>query len=106
MLRRWLPQFGHVPQTPHPARAVVKNRGIFHSVMTVAYPVVVEREEDGRYSVYVPDLSGCASMGDTYEDAIRNIREAMTCHLEGLRADGLPVLPPRAHFTMVDVEAA
>jgi predicted RNase H-like HicB family nuclease len=74
--------------------------------MTVAYPVVLEREEDGRYSVYVPDLPGCASMGDTYEEAIGNIREAVTCHLEGLRADGLPVPPPRAHFTMVDVEAA
>jgi predicted RNase H-like HicB family nuclease len=74
--------------------------------MTVAYAVVVEREEDGRYSVYVPDLPGCASMGDTYEDAISNIREAVACHLEGLRIDGLPVPPPRAHFTMVDVEAA
>lgn len=74
--------------------------------MTVAYPVVVEREEDGRFSVYVPDLPGCASMGDTYEEALGNIREAVVCHLAGLRADGLPVPPPRAHFTMVDVEAA
>ncbi len=39
--------------------------------------------------------AGCASMGDTYEEAIGNIREAVTCHLEGLRADGLPV-PPSA----------
>ncbi len=74
--------------------------------MTVSYPVVVEREEDERYSVYVPDLPGCASMGDTYEEAIQNIREAVTCHLEGLRVDGLPVPPPRAQFTTVDVEAA
>jgi predicted RNase H-like HicB family nuclease len=78
----------------------------FPIIMTVAYAVVVEREEDGRYSVYVPDLPGCASMGDTYEEAINNIREAVACHLEGLRIDGLPVPPPRAHFTMVDVEAA
>jgi predicted RNase H-like HicB family nuclease len=74
--------------------------------MTIAYPVVLEREDDGRFSGYVPDLPGCASMGDTHEEAIRNIREAVTCHLEGLRADGLPVPPPRAHFTTVDVEAA
>jgi predicted RNase H-like HicB family nuclease len=74
--------------------------------MTVAYAVVVEHEADGRYSVYVPDLPGCASMGDTYEEAIANIREAVACHLDGLRLDGLPVPPPRAHFTMVDVEAA
>jgi hypothetical protein len=44
----------------------------FPIIMTVAYAVVVEREEDGRYSVYVPDLPGCASMGDTYEEAINN----------------------------------
>jgi predicted RNase H-like HicB family nuclease len=81
-------------------------RGILHITMTVAYAVVVEHEEDGRYSVYVPDLPGCASMGDTYEEAISNVREAVACHLEGLRIDGLPVPPPRAHFTMVDVEAA
>ncbi len=74
--------------------------------MTVAYAVVVEREADGRYADYVPDLPGCASMGDTYEEAIANIREAVTCHLDGLRSDGIPVPAPRAHFTMVDVEAA
>jgi predicted RNase H-like HicB family nuclease len=74
--------------------------------MSVTYAVVTEREEDGRYSVYVPDLPGCASMGDTYEEAIANIREAVVCHIEGLRLDGQPVPPPRAHFTMVDVEAA
>jgi predicted RNase H-like HicB family nuclease len=59
--------------------------------MTVAYPVVAEREEDGRFSVCVPDLPGCASMGDTYEEALGNIREAVLCHLAGLRADGLPL---------------
>ncbi len=45
-------------------------------------------------------------MGDSYEEALGNIREAVVCHLEGLRADGLPVPPPRTHFTMVDVDAA
>jgi len=74
--------------------------------MSVSYAVVVEREGDGRYSAYVPDLPGCASMGDTYEEAVANIREAVACHLDGLRLDGLPVPPPHAHFTMVDVEAA
>jgi predicted RNase H-like HicB family nuclease len=91
-----------------PQKRFVSRFGVvsFPKVMTVAYAVVVEREEDGRYSVYVPDLPGCASMGDSYEEAIGNIREAVACHLEGLRMDGLPVPPPRAHFTMVDVEAA
>lgn len=74
--------------------------------MTVAYAVVVVPEGDGRLSVYVPDLPGCASMGDTYEEAIANIREAIACHLQGLRLDGIAVPPRRAHFTMVDGEVA
>lgn len=55
------------------------------------YAVVVEREQDGRYSVYVPDLPGCASMGETRREALRNVREAITCYLEGLRKLGRPV---------------
>ena len=52
--------------------------------------VVVEREEDRTYSVYVPDLPGCASMGSTRRQALANVREAMACYLEGLRKLGRP----------------
>ena len=51
------------------------------------YLVVIE-QGPSSYGAYVPDLPGCASMGDTYEEAIANIREAVVCHLEGLRIDG------------------
>ena len=44
-----------------------------------------EQEDDGGYSVYVPDLPGCASQGDTYEEAVANIEEAIVCHLEAMR---------------------
>ena len=70
------------------------------------FTVVLEREEDGRYSVYVPDLPGCASWGETYEEALANIREAIRCHIEGLRADGLPVPQPRAQAAAVRIDAA
>ncbi len=70
------------------------------------YTVVFEREKDGGYSVYVPDLPGCTSMGDTYEEALANIREAIACHVEGLRTDGLPVPEPRTKIATVDVDAA
>ncbi|HEY3358412.1 MAG TPA: type II toxin-antitoxin system HicB family antitoxin [Polyangia bacterium] len=70
------------------------------------YMVVVEREADGGYSVLVPDLPGCASMGDSYDEALRNIREAIACHLEGLRADGLPVPEPHTQVATVEIDAA
>jgi predicted RNase H-like HicB family nuclease len=40
------------------------------------------------------------------DEAIANIREAIQCHLEGLRLDGLPAPEPRAQIATVDVEAA
>ena len=70
------------------------------------YTAVIEQEADGGYSAYVPDLPGCASMGDSYEDALTNIREAITCYLEGLRAEGLSAPEPHTHVVTVDVDAA
>src|SRR5579871_4955041 len=53
------------------------------------YAVVIERSPN-NYAAYVPDLPGCVSTGATREEVERNIREAITFHLEGLREDGLP----------------
>lgn len=74
--------------------------------MSRRYTVVLERESDGGSSVYSPDLPGCASQGDTYEEALVNIREAITCHLEGLRMDGLAAPEPSVQVATIDVEAA
>ena len=62
------------------------------------YTVILKREPAGGYSVWVPALSGCASQGDTREEALANIREAMELYIEGLKEDKLP-LP-------IDVETA
>jgi predicted RNase H-like HicB family nuclease len=62
------------------------------------YAAVIEREADGRYSVYVPDLPGCASMGDTRREALTNVREAIACYEEGLTRLGKPV-PQRRTLT-------
>ncbi len=70
------------------------------------YSVVIEREEDGTYSVYVPDLPGCASMGNTRRQALANVREAMACYLEGLRKLGRPVPKRRTRVEVVRVKAA
>ncbi len=72
---------------------------------SLTYMVVLEQEADG-FSVSVPDLPGCASQGDTYEEALENIREAIECHLEGMKMDGLPAPEPRARIEAVAVNAA
>jgi predicted RNase H-like HicB family nuclease len=54
------------------------------------YAVVIERA-DGNYSAYVPDLPGCVATGETVQMVEGKIREAIRFHIEGLKADGLPV---------------
>jgi predicted RNase H-like HicB family nuclease len=49
--------------------------------------VVLEPSEDGGYTVYVPSLSGCISEGDTIEEALANIREAIELYLEPVEDD-------------------
>ena len=46
------------------------------------FAVLFEQEEDGGYSVSVPSLPGCFSQGDTFEEALKNIREAIDLYLE------------------------
>ncbi|MCL5783734.1 MAG: type II toxin-antitoxin system HicB family antitoxin [Patescibacteria group bacterium] len=46
------------------------------------YDAVFEKEQDNGYSVWVPDLPGCTSQGNTLEEAIENIKEAMELYLE------------------------
>ncbi|NCN64578.1 MAG: type II toxin-antitoxin system HicB family antitoxin [Candidatus Altiarchaeum hamiconexum] len=55
------------------------------------FKVVLEKDEDGGYAVTVPSLPGCISQGDTKEEALKNIREAIELHVESLAEDGLPI---------------
>ena len=44
--------------------------------------IVLEEQEEGGYTVYVPALQGCISQGETVEEALKNIREAIELYLE------------------------
>ncbi len=55
------------------------------------YKVVLELNESGGYTVYVPILPGCISEGDTREEALANIKEAIEGYIESLEVDGEPV---------------
>jgi predicted RNase H-like HicB family nuclease len=60
------------------------------------YLIVIERADDGGYGAWAPDLPGCVALGETIEDAERQMREAIAFHLEGLRELGEPIPAPTA----------
>lgn len=67
------------------------------------YPVFFEREEDGRYSVFAPDLPGCATWGNTREEAREHIREAIELWIESAKADGEEISAPGSTLETVAV---
>jgi len=56
----------------------------------MTFKVVLEPSEEGGYTVYVPALPGCVSEGDTIEQALQNIREAIEVYLKPLEAPSDP----------------
>jgi predicted RNase H-like HicB family nuclease len=74
------------------------------SGIAMRYAVVIEKGEK-NYSAYVPDLPGCVSVGDTIAEVEREIQEAIELHLEGLRADGLPIPEPSSRVEYIEVAA-
>jgi predicted RNase H-like HicB family nuclease len=71
----------------------------------VKYVVIVEQGENS-IGAYVPDLPGCVAVGETKEEVLRLIGEAVEVHLEGLREDGLPIPEPSSSSEYVEVGAA
>ncbi len=68
------------------------------------YAVVIE-SAGSNFSAYVPDLPGCVATGDTLDEAEAQIREAIAFHLQGLRADNLPIPPASSRVDYVEVAA-
>ena len=68
------------------------------------YRVLIEPDEDGVFVAEVPALPGCISQGQTREQAIENVKEAIALYLESLAAHNEPVPPPITE-ELVEVEA-
>jgi predicted RNase H-like HicB family nuclease len=51
------------------------------------YPVAIQKDEDSCYGVTVPDIPGCFSAGESLDEAINNVQEAISSHLEILAED-------------------
>jgi len=70
--------------------------------MEFKYTVLLEKNEEGGYTVSVPSLPGCITQGDTWEETINNAKEAIMGYIETLRDLGktIPVEIP------IEIEAS
>ena len=67
------------------------------------YVILIERGEH-NFGAYAPDVPGCVAVGDTPEAAAREMREALTAHLELLHEYGEPIPQPAHTAEYVDVD--
>jgi predicted RNase H-like HicB family nuclease len=67
----------------------------------ISLPIVIEGDADG-YFVSCPALQGCYSQGDTYEEAVENIKDAVRLHIEDRIADGEEI--PQVSVSLSTVE--
>jgi len=59
------------------------------------FALALHTDDGAKYGVTVPDLPGCFSAGDTFDEAIEMAREAIDAHCELLAAKGLDIPAPR-----------
>ena len=55
------------------------------------FTVILEPQEEGGFTVTVPALPGCISEGETREEALNNIKEAIELYIEVLKEDRKPI---------------
>ncbi len=70
----------------------------------ITLPIVVEADSDG-YFVSCPSLQGCYSQGDTYEEAVKNIKDAIRLHVEDRLAGGEEI-PEHVSVSLSTVEVS
>jgi predicted RNase H-like HicB family nuclease len=66
------------------------------------YAIVIERG-DNSYGAYVPDLPGCVAVGETREEAVTLIHQAIEAHLKMLHEEGMPVPESRSTADYAEV---
>lgn len=71
---------------------------------TYRIAVVIEKDADG-YFAFSPQLQGCYAQGETYEEALENIKDAVRLVLEDMKAQGEP-LPSASGVSLTTLEVA
>jgi predicted RNase H-like HicB family nuclease len=64
--------------------------------------IIIEQGKH-NYSAYVPDLPGCITTGDTYEEVLKNMKEAIALHLRGMIEDHEPIPAPQTMAQYLDI---
>lgn len=67
------------------------------------YLVVIE-EGPVSFGAYVPDLPGCIAAGETRQEVLQLIQEAIEFHLEGIKDEGATVPQPHSYSEFVEVQ--
>lgn len=78
--------------------------GIEGARVAMRYTVVIEMAPN-NLAAYVPDLPGCVATGNTREELLVTIREAIEFHIESLRDHGEPIPDPLCTAAVVEVTA-
>lgn len=68
--------------------------------------VVILEEGPKSWGAYAPDLPGCVAAGDTREEAMKLIRDAIEFHLDGMKEAGEPIPEPHSHSEIIQINAA
>jgi len=58
-----------------------------------SYTIIVEKGETG-FGAYAPDMPGCVAVGESVDEALKEMADAIEFHLEGLRAEGFEIPKP------------
>jgi len=67
------------------------------------FTVIIEKDKD-EYYTYCPELQGCYSQGDTYEEALENIKDAIKLHIEDRLESNEEISKPESiSFTIVEI---
>ena len=66
------------------------------------YTVIIEKGEK-NYGAYVPDLPGCVAVGETKEEVLKLIREAIEFHIDGIQKEGIHIPEPTTTSELIAV---
>ncbi len=72
--------------------------------MEYYYKIIIEPQEEGGYTAYVPKLPGCVSEGDTYDMALVNIKEALELYLETMKERNNIIIKDDIHISEVCIK--
>lgn len=75
------------------------NQNSLEYYLSLKYPMSIYPEEEGGYTILIPDLPGCMTQGDTIEEAFANINEARELWIETVYFSQKKAIPQPSKLT-------